>query len=202
MANQSFIASEFDKIPFELLIATPLLSAVKAQAANADATRLYIERMLEPDTRRPLMLDLSLEHRDEGGTVHGSQVRAPLLALTPVPHLCIETLDVKFKYEVSEVVKESRSTQLGAELGASSGAALSPFVTASLRGSVSSQAAQESTTNHSGCLDIHVRAGQAPISDGMAKLLTLLANSVSVSPVPAGGATPNPPPPAPDADKE
>ena len=185
MANQNPVAAEFEQLPIELFVAQPIIAAAKAHAAAADATRMYIEQMLEPDTRRPRMLELTLEHKDEDGQVRGSRVSAPLLTLSATPTLGIESLDVKFKYEVSQVVRDSHSTGMSLELGASTGAALSPWVDASLRGTVSTQSAEESSTNRSGCLEIHVRAAALPVSDGMAKLLTLLSNNFSVTPVPA-----------------
>jgi hypothetical protein len=48
-------------------------------------------------------------------------------------------------------------------------------VQATLKGSVSSSSSSEATTNRSGTLDITVRASEAPIPEGLARLLTLLS---------------------------
>lgn len=182
MANEIVPGAEFQALPLEYVVATPLLATVKAQAAAADATRMYIERLLDPATRRPVMVDLSVDFKDDSGATRGTNIEAPLLSLVPVPHLRIDSLNIHFKYEISQMVKDSRATGLSMELGAKSGAALSPWVEASLRGSVSSQSTQETTTNRSGCLDISVHASEAPMPDGLAKLLTLMSNSILTTP--------------------
>jgi hypothetical protein len=182
MPNEIVPGAEFQALPLEYIVATPLLATVKAQAAATEATLMYIDRLLDPASKRPLMVDLSLDFKDEAGGVRSSNVRAPVLSIVPVPHLRIDSLNVQFKYEISQMVKDTRATGLSLELGAKSGGALSPWVDASFRGTVTSQSAQESTTNRSGSLDISVHASEAPIPEGLARLLTLLSNSISVTP--------------------
>ena len=182
MANETVPSAEFLAIPLDLVVATPMLAAMKAQAATADATRMYIERLIDPQTRRPVMVGLNLDFKDDAGEQHSTGVQAPLLSLVPVPHMCIDAVNVQFKYEISQLAKDTRATGLNMELGVNSGAALSPWVDASLRGSVTSQSSVESTMNRSGSLDVTVHASEAPIPEGLAKLLTLLSNAILVSP--------------------
>ncbi|MEK7871726.1 MAG: DUF2589 domain-containing protein, partial [Nitrospirota bacterium] len=63
-----------------------------------------------------------------------------------------------------------------------SGAMLSPWVSASLKGSVSSKSAEESTMNRSGSLEITMHASESPMPEGLAKILNLLSNSIQSLP--------------------
>ena len=192
MPNEIVPGAEFQAFPLEYLIAAPLLAALKAQAAAVEATRMYIERLVDATTRRPLTLDLSLEHKNEAGVVRISEVRAPLLSMVPVPNLRIDSINFHFRYEISQVAKDSRSTGQSIELGARTPGALSPWVEASMRGTMSSQASQEHSTSRSGSVDIQVHASEAPMPEGLARVLTLLTNSLNVGPS-AGGQQPTPP---------
>ena len=164
-------AAEFQALPLEFIVAAPLTAAIKAQAVAAQATIEFVEKF-KGDT-----IQFEFESEQEG-TVKKNKVNAPLLSMVPVPHLRIDSLTINFKYEISQTVKESSSMEKGLSLDVSSGALLSPWVSATLKGSVSSRSSEESTMNRSGTLEITVHASEAPMPEGLSKILGLLANSV------------------------
>ncbi|HLF85857.1 MAG TPA: DUF2589 domain-containing protein [Nitrospiria bacterium] len=181
-------AVEFQALPLEYIIASPLTAAVKAQAVAAEATRGFIEGMLTGDgtARKPITVDFNVKYNyvDDTGK-SGSKdlsVNAPLLSIVPVPHLRIDSLSVNFKYEITQIAKSSQVSDRGIEFGAQSGAMLSPWVSASLKGSVSSKSAEESTMNRSGSLEITMHASESPMPEGLAKILNLLSNSIQSLP--------------------
>jgi len=189
--NDVQIAAEFEKLPLEFLIATPLIAAVNAQSKSALATKEFIQSLIKDG--KPITVDFSV-HVEEtlppattGGAVQtvsrDVQVNAPLLSIVPVPHLRIDSLTAHFKYEISQVVKTAKEKTESVELGAQSGALLSPWVSATLKGSVSSKSSEDSTMNRSGIIEITVHASEAPMPEGLAKILGLLANAIKVAPV-------------------
>jgi len=184
MSKEILPGAEFQALALEHLLSQPIVAAAKAQAIAADATRMYIERLVDPTTRRPLTVDVSVEHPDESGGHIQTQVRTPLLTLTPVPRLRVDALRVEFRYEVTHTVQDSRSLEAGLDLGAQTGGLLSPWVEASLKGQVASRTASESTINRSGAMDIELSVSEAPLPDGLAKLLGFLSNSTAVSSTP------------------
>jgi hypothetical protein len=185
MPNDILPGAEFQALPLEYVLSMPILATVKAQAVAADATRAYIERLVHPQTRRPLTVDVSVEHPDESGGRICTQVRTPLLTLAPVPALRIDGLKVQFRYEVTHTIQDSRSVEGGMQLGVQAGPLLGPWVDAGFKGQVSSRAASESTTNRSGALEIELTASEAPVPEGLARLLSFLSNSVAISSEPA-----------------
>ncbi len=179
-------AAEFQALPLEFIIAAPLTAAVKAQYVAAQATQAFINAFIDPTTRTPITVDLSTESSTApaGGGAAGAggnsrtTIKAPLLAMVPIPHLRIDSLTVNFKYEVSQstVSKEDMKKEGGFDVA--SGAALSPWVKASLHGSIASTSSDQNTINRSGSLDITVRASEAEMPDGLRRLLAVLSRGL------------------------
>lgn len=185
-------AAEFQALPLEFIVATPLVAAVKAQSAAAEATKGFILALMDSN-KKPLTVEFDVEASETvvppgGGTPVSTprhvNIKAPLLSIVPVPHLRIDSLTTHFKYEITQTVKATQAKDFSVELSAQSGAALSAFVSATLKGSVSSKSSEESLMNRSGVLEITVHASEAPMPEGLAKILGLLANSVQVIPAP------------------
>ncbi len=99
MPETTQIAAEFQALPLEFLIAAPLLGAVKAQSVAADATKAFIESMLEKG--KPITVDFQVEQH-AGSKEKGITVQAPLLALVPVPHLRIDSITSTFHFEITQ----------------------------------------------------------------------------------------------------
>ncbi len=164
-------AAEFQALPLEFIVAAPLIAAVKAQAVSAQATIEFVEKFKGDN------IQFEFTSEQEGASKK-NKVNAPLLSIVPVPHLRIDSLTVNFKYEVSQTVKEGATLEKGVSLDAGTGGLLSSWVSATLKGSVSSRSSEESTMNRSGVLEITVHASEAPMPEGLSRILGLLANSI------------------------
>lgn len=171
-------AAEFQSLPLDFIVTAPLTAVVKAQRAAAEATRNFIEGMIEDG--KPITVDFELAYTDEDGSTKKSQINAPLLSIVPVPHLRIDKLTIDFTYEISQTITTSDVSDKSLSLEASTGAALSPWVKSTIKGSVSNKKSKESTSNRSGELDIHVQASESPIPEGLERILSLLARSVDI----------------------
>lgn len=178
MPETTVPAAEFQALPLEFVVAAPLTAAVKAQAIAAQATLHFLEGMFEEKTHEPISVPFRVEVEDEKGAKKSTVINAPLLALVPVPHLRIDTLNIEFMYEITQTYRDTRETSKSADLNVGTGGLLSHWVKASLKGSVSNKTSSESTTNRSGSLTISVKASEADMPEGLARVLTLLANSI------------------------
>jgi hypothetical protein len=98
--------------------------------------------------------------------------------MVPVPHLRIDSITSTFKYEITQIQSQEQSKE--SVFGGSAGTVglLSKFVSVSLNGSVSSASKESSTMNRSGSLEITVHASEAPIPEGLAKILSILSSSI------------------------
>lgn len=179
-------ATDFQSLPLDFIIAAPLIATVNAQKTAAETTKAFVVDFLNPinggDGKpsgrfepQTVNFNLKVQENDAAGAskTRDVQLNVPLLSMVPVPHMRIDSLTMHFKYEVSQVVgqKRERTTQ-----GEASGAVkYLPFFEASLKGSLSSSSSEQSTTNRSGMIEITVHASEAPIPEGLARLLSLLA---------------------------
>ncbi len=191
-------AADFQALPLEFIVATPLLATVKAQAAAAVATRQFIEGLCDPPAsggaRAPIMVSLRAQFQDSSsGQTREATVEAPLLALVPVPHLRIDALTVSFRYEVTQTIKNAETVDKGIEFEAGTSDALSHFVRATLKGNLSAHSTREEVANRSGSLEISLHASESEIPAGLSKLLDLLSQTITVTPPEALAPASSPP---------
>jgi hypothetical protein len=180
-------AAEFQALPLESIIAAPLKGAVEAQAIAAATTRAFIENMIDKDGK-PITVPFKIKYSVSsatGVTDANTTIDVPLLSIVPVPHLRIDSLTTHFRYEINAITKTEHETNkaFGGTVGTTG--ILSKFVNVSLNGSISSKSREESSTNRSGILEITVHASEAPIPEGLAKILNLLAASIPSPPASA-----------------
>jgi hypothetical protein len=208
MAEQIVPAAEFQALPLDFIIAAPLTAAVKAQAVAAAATRDFISAFLmkggagaasgaagpvspgsaggaasagaEASQPSPCeTVDFSFSYTADGKS-QTTQISAPLLSMIPVPHLRIDSLTVHFTYEITQTVRDTSQTDRDVSLEAGTAGVLSHWVKASLKGNVSSRSASESSLNRSGQMEITLHASEAPMPEGLSRLLSLLSSTVPV----------------------
>lgn len=182
MADTQIVpAAEFQALPLEFIISSPLVAAVRAQAVAAQTTLGFIKGMIGDDGK-PFVVDfkISQEKKAVDGKVTNEikTISAPLLSILPIPHLRIDSLTTNFKYEITQTVKSSSASEKSVEVDFKTGSALSLWVSGGLKGNVTSRSSEESTMNRSGTLEITVHASEAPMPEGLAKILSMLSNTI------------------------
>jgi hypothetical protein len=183
MAEQTLPATDFQALPLDAIIAAPLIGAINAQKVAAETTRDFITHFLDPvknndgtTSYKPQTASFNLNIKSVGAdgkeTENNVALDAPVLSMVPVPHLRIDSITTHFRYEVRQFVGTKKEKAKEGEV--SGGIKFLPFVDFSLKGNLSSRSSEESTTNRSGMLEITVHASEAPIPEGLARLLSLL----------------------------
>ncbi len=158
-------------LPLEFIISAPLLGVINAQKMSAQATIDFI------NTFKAENISFSGTSTTAGAPSSFS-VTVPMLTMIPVPHLRIDSVTTHFKYEISQIVSEKKGREIGGSVEAGTTGLWANFVTASLKGNVSSQSSAESVMNRSGMLDITISASEAPIPEGLARILNLLGKTI------------------------
>lgn len=169
--------TEFQSLPLDFIVAAPLVAAVNAQRAVVESTKNLLLSMIDKDNQ-PIPIEINYSYQDTATTDKKVAIKAPLLTIVPMPHLRIDSLTTHFKYEITQTIRDTKETQAALQTEAKTGAALSPWVSASLSGNVSSKSSNEASTNRSGCLEITVHASEAPMPEGLSRLLSLLTNAI------------------------
>ena len=115
------------------------------------------------------------------GTVsnHTVTVKAPVLGLVPVPALLIETVDVDFSMEINSVVAEKTSSEKEGDVEAEAGGGIGLWhASVKAHGRVATQRENTRSTDKTAKYDVRVHAAQQPPTEGMSKLMDLLASTV------------------------
>lgn len=189
--NSSPISNELKSIPMEFLIAAPLAASIKAQHQLGHEMINFVNMLafgeggaktggsgkdivkIEMDLDRPVI--------DDKGNIstHTVSVAPPVLALVPIPALLINTVDITFSMEI-HTVDTSKSTTNASVSATAKGGVDTPFYNASLEvtGKMSTQRENTRSTDKTAKYDVSVHASQQEPTEGMAKLMDLLASTV------------------------
>ncbi|MCZ4280696.1 DUF2589 domain-containing protein [Kiloniella laminariae] len=189
----SAIGNELGSIPMEHLIAAPLAASIKAQKQLGHEMVSFINMLAYGEEGTPktkgatpkdiLSLPMKLERPvtgDDGQiSVHSLTVAPPVLGLVPIPALLIDSVDINFSMEIHTVdtAKSSSSAEVEAKAKAEANGI---FYSGSLEvtGKMSAQRENTRSTDKTAKYDVTVRATQQPPTEGMSKLMDLLASTV------------------------
>lgn len=195
----TFSPAEFKQLPLEFVVSAPLNAVVAAQK-NAATEKLAFINSLAKQPDQVFSRKVSRQGVDADGnpvpTSEEREISVPLLAITDVPGININSLSVEFDYEISQVYEESKERNV--EVGANAGAKgiLSGLLNVGLKGSFSSKKSSDYSVNKSGSMSIKLHAGESPVPEGLQKVMTWMVQNIDqesvAAPVPAPAPAPNP----------
>ncbi|MCH3917631.1 MAG: DUF2589 domain-containing protein [Spirochaetia bacterium] len=162
MDNQKGIRNAIADVPIEQLIAAPFKAAIEAQRQLAQSTVDFISSVgMEKGKTKTISFGLTSPENGES-----MEIKAPVLALVPLPELAIEEMNIDFQMEVTatdKVEQEDREEQVA------------------VSGKVTSSATGTRETNQSAKYQIHVKAKKQEPPEGLSRILDLLATSVGAA---------------------
>lgn len=182
---------KFKGLPMRELIGGPLFAAAEAQEKLASIAWDYYQkiayntdgngipdgttRLLEFTLDRPVVQDGVVSADNNKVTV-----KAPFIGLVPIPSLLIDRVDVDFQMEVTDTNSITDNTSAEASTNISS----KWFgVNVGISGKVSSSRENTRSTNQTAKYQVHVTASQQPRTEGLSKLMDIMASCIE--PVPA-----------------
>lgn len=176
-------------IPFSQIIGSPLKAAIEAQTMAAQTTWKFIQEVgLNTDENgQKTAVNVSFDFLQNGRM---ARLNVPLLTIVPIPYIAINTIDIAFKAKINAEssthteASDSEETKAGGSLSAKIG--WGPFsakleANASYSSKKDSKATQDSKYSVEYTLDITVKAGQDSMPAGLARVLDILNNSLSVN---------------------
>ncbi len=150
------------------LIAAPLKAASDAQLDLAQSTVEFIKSMgVEKNgdgSELIRSIDFTLESPSAGGGKNEFRIKAPLLAVVPLPNLAVEEVSVDFQMEVTLTAKTDSADDKEGEV--------------KICGKVTSSASQTRETNQSAKYHINVKAARQETPEGLARILDIMAATV------------------------
>lgn len=180
------IYSGLKGIPIDYLVSAPLMAAARANLALADNMLEFINAIAykggKPDGGTQL-LEFTLERpftNPNTGLVEKETftVSAPLIGLVTIPSLLVDNVTIDFTTEVT--TSEQNKSDVSASLSAKYG-----FGAFSVTGTVATSISNTRSTDNTAKYTFHVQANQQPSTEGMSKLMDVMASVIA--PLPAGG---------------
>jgi len=177
-------------IPFSQIIGSPLKAAIEAQAMAAETTWRFIQEVglnTDKETGDKKAVNVSFDFIQDGKEV---RLNVPLLTIVPIPYIAINSIDINFKAKInaesSSHNEESDSSSMNANLKVGGKIGFGPFsanfdVSAGYSSKKDSKATQDSKYSVEYTLDIAVKAGQDSMPAGLARVLDILNNCISVN---------------------
>ena len=175
----SNVTDKFKGLPMRELIAAPLIAAAEAQQElAATAWNFYKQIAFDDDgkTARVLEFDIKRPIQQDGVmTTMPQSVKAPFIGLVPIPSLLIDRVDVDFQMEVTDTSNVKSTTNAEVEAKAS---AKHWFINAEISGKVTTARENTRMTNQTAKYQIHVSASQQPQTEGLSKLMDIMASCI------------------------
>jgi len=179
-------------IPFDNIIGAPLSAAVDAQAKAAVSTVNFIEsvgmRNGKGDTKEAVYVVFSYVQNGRR-----ANISVPLLTIVPIPYIAINNINLDFKVAVNatdettlEDVYSEQKDENSSSSSKKGGGWLTTKKVSKMSTSLStkrdSKSTQDSKFSVEATIDVHIQAGQESLPSGMAKILGMLSEAVSVVP--------------------
>jgi hypothetical protein len=186
------IGDEFKGLPMRELIGGPLIAAAEAQEKLAATAWSFYQRIaFEADektgalTKEPRMIKIEVERPVEKGgemVLLKQKVQAPFIGLVPIPSLLIDNINIDFQMEVTATNTEKSTTAAETSTSIKGGSFWYP-VKAEISGKVSTSRENTRTSNQTAKYHVHVTASQQPQTEGLSKLMDIMASCIEPIPV-------------------
>ena len=174
---QTVSPAEFEKIPLEFIIATPLLTAIQAHKQAAMTTLAFINEIKDSTTE----FSVNVKEIDATGkeTSVIKKISVPLISLVKVPSLNFDSMSVSFSYSIQQVHKSTADTSKQGQAGIQTSGILSKFLGASFSGSLEKKTSDEMTSNRSGNLEIKINISESPMPAGLQKIIDAMVAGIN-----------------------
>lgn len=169
--------AEFEKIPLEFIIATPLLTTIEAHKVAAKTTLEFIQAL--KDTNHKFKVKVKNVDAQGNETLEDRVIDVPLLSMVKVPSLNFDSLSVSFNYSIQQVHKSSKTSSGGISGGIETKGLLSKFVGASFSGSLEKKTNEELSSGRSGNLEIKIHVSESPLPAGLQKIMDAMVAGIN-----------------------
>lgn len=184
------IVNDLSSIPFDRMIGGPLSACIDAQEQAALSTVNFIDRVGFDPKNPGHVVNVDFTYKREGTDV---QLSVPLLTIVPIPFISIDTVNISFKAALKSISAEdavdvnrqsSYDSTNSRYLGVGSYLRTAEVQRTVMRGSVSTKkdsvATQNSVYSIEANVDINVIARQESMPGGLAKVLEMLNQAISI----------------------
>ncbi len=183
------VAGNFSGLPIAELIAAPLTAACDSQKRLAQSAFEFMTEIgyVDAKSQAPRMLTFDLERPVEGASAPRKiKVNAPFLGLVPLPALLIDDVQIDFQMEVTatDTTTEKRNSSLDTTVNSNFRFGCFAKGSVNVNGKISSSRENTRSTNQTAKYQVHVSARQQQPTEGMSKLMDIMAACIEPLPSP------------------
>ena len=184
------LVNDLSSMPFDRMIGGPLSACIDAQEQAAVSSVNFIDRVGFDPQNPGHVINVDFKYRRDGEDV---VLSVPLLTIVPIPFISIDTVNISFKAALKSINTEdaidadrqsSYDSTNSKYLGIGSYLKSAQIQRTVTRGSVSTKedsvATQHSAYSIEANIDINVIARQESMPGGLAKVLEMLNQAISV----------------------
>lgn len=176
------VSDKFSGLDMKNLIGAPLSAAADASVQLAQSTADFINNVGFDESGKVRNVDFGYEKKvnNDDGTVdlQEMKVQVPILAITPIPNLQVDQVNVNFDMEVKESEQSESATDASASI---SGSGSIFGFKVSVSGSVSSHSSNTRSSDNSAKYHVDVSATNHGTPEGLARILDIMAANVAPS---------------------
>ena len=184
------IVNDLSSIPFDSMIGGPLSACIDAQEQAAVSTVNFIDRVGFDPQNPGHVINVDFRYKRDGKDV---VLSVPLLTIVPIPFISIDTVNISFKAALKSISTEaavdsdresSYDSTNSRYIGINSYLKTANVQRTVMRGSISTKkdsvATQNSAYSIEANIDINVIARQESMPGGLAKVLEMLNQAISI----------------------
>lgn len=179
------VAGKFVGIPIAELVAAPLVAVCDSQKRLAQSSYEFMQEIGFTEEGATRMVEFNLQRPVEGSlTPQNIKVQAPFLGLVPLPNLMIDDVQVDFQMEVTatETTTEKKTDEASTNANANFKFGCFGGGSVNISGKISSSRENTRSTNQSAKYQVHVSARQQRQTEGLSKLMDIMASCVEPLP--------------------
>lgn len=177
MADSNYVGNVVNNLPIDKMISAPLTATIKAQSEMSMALAQFVQSVGLDKDGNVRMVTFNYEDSD-GGTTTQRYIQAPFLALTGVPNLAVEEVNVSFELTIASAETEQIDGSEKADVDVSTKRWYSP-VSASLTGSVSHSYSQTRSTDTRAKYSFNVCARKQGTPESLQRIIDAITDSIA-----------------------
>lgn len=180
--DHTIVSGIVNSLPIDKMVSAPLIAAIKAQTDMSMALAHFVSDVGLDEHGNVRMVTFNYTERITGSDGKPKDevrhIEAPFLALTGIPNLAVENVDISFDLEVSTAEDDTSKNQEDAKVESEYKSWWSP-VSAKFTGNVTHSSSQTRHTDTRAKYTFNVTARKQGTPEGLMRIIDTITNSVA-----------------------
>lgn len=180
--NHEIVGGIINSLPIEKMVAAPLIATIKAQSQMSQMLAQFVQDVGLDQNGNVRMVTMKYNENtvDASGKAAFEEryIQAPFLALTGIPNLAIEDVNIAFDLEVTTAEEDVAKNNADSTVSTEYKSIWSP-VTAKFSGNVSHSSQQTRKTDTRAKYSFNVNARKQGTPEGLMRIIDAVTNAAA-----------------------